>query len=182
RGTVEALLDRQGNQFAAAGTQTDGQFRRTDVYDLAKPLVTTKFQSLRATGLGTEDLAEVVSETVVEIVTAPDRILQRYLRELADAYTLLAFLRETPDVQQAIKHLFGQGTLILDTTVVLPGFAESILDASQQRFSNLFRAAKRVGIDLEITEGVLEEISTHFGGCVAYSRTEAGQWTGAIPF
>jgi hypothetical protein len=182
RATVEAVLDRQGNQFVAAVTQDDGQFRRTDVYELAKPVVTAKFQSLRAAGLGTEDLAELVSETVVEIVTAPDRILQRYLRELADAYTLLAFLRETPDVQQAVKHLFGQGTLILDTTVVLPVFAESILDASEQRFSNLLRAATRIGIDLKITEGVLEEIATHLDRCVAYSRTEQGQWNGAIPF
>jgi hypothetical protein len=182
RATIEAVLDHQGNEFAMAVTQADGQFRRTDVYDIARAVVTPKFESLRVLGLGTDDLAELVSETVVEIVIAPDRILQRYLRELADAYTLLAFLRETPDVQQAVKRLFGEGTLILDTTVVLPVFAETTLSVSEQRFSNLLRAALRVGIKLLITEGVLEEVSTHLDRCVAFSRTETGQWQGAVPF
>lgn len=182
RGTIEGLLESQGNQFVGAVTQDVGNFRRTDVYDIARTVATARFDALRSTGIGAEDLAEVVAEVVTAIVAEPDRTLQRYLRELADAYTLLALLRATPDVQDAVKKLFGRGTLVLDTTVILPVFAESLLEPSEQRFSNLLRAARDVGISLLITEGVLEEVDTHLDRCVTYARTESGRWRGATPF
>jgi len=49
----------------------------------------------------------VLEAVVREMLATLREPIQQYLRDLADAYTLLEFLRQTPDVQERQKDLFA---------------------------------------------------------------------------
>jgi hypothetical protein len=126
---------------------------------------------------------DVISAVVTELLDRPGAATQAYLRSIADSYTLLAFLRETPDVQSAVAKMFSYGEIWLDTSVVLPLFAELLADESARRFTAMIRAAVAAGMQLRITRGVLEEVERHINRSLACAATYSRvRWRGNVPF
>ena len=82
---------------------------------------------------------------VREILAEPGDAIQAFLRDLADAYTVLAFLRYTPDVQSAVEKIFSYGQIWLDTSVILPLLAEDLLEDHEGRFQQMFHVARQAG-------------------------------------
>jgi len=121
---------------------------------------------------------------VTDILERPGAAIQAYLRSVADSYTLLAFLRETPDVQSAVTKMFSHGEIWLDTSIVLPLFAEILADDEpSRRFSAMIRAAVAAGMQVRITRGVLQEVERHMNQSLACASTFAqGRWEGRLPF
>jgi hypothetical protein len=132
------------------------------------------------------DDAPRIDETVAvvtEILERPSKATQSYLRSIADSYTLLAFLRETPDVQSAVVKMFSHGEIWLDTTIVLPLFAEVLADESARRFTAVIRAAVAAGMAVHITRGVLEEVERHMNRSLMCGSTHTQKrWSGSLPF
>jgi hypothetical protein len=125
---------------------------------------------------------DLVGALVREILISNRSQIQRYLRDLSNAYTLMAFLKATPDVQSAIKKIFSYGEIFLDTTVLLPLLAEELLGSEQGEVQTILRVAADAGIGFFVTEGVLEELSSHILRGLAYWRNTSGTWIGGIPF
>jgi hypothetical protein len=119
---------------------------------------------------------------VLEVLTSPGFQLRGHLRSLADAYTLLAFLRETADVQGAVKKMFSHGDIWLDTNLVLPLLAEELVSEDRRKFSAMIKGAVEAGLDLRITPGVLEEVERHMNLSLSCARIPSNQWEGQIPF
>lgn len=119
-----------------------------------------------------------------EILLSEDLSIQSYLRSLADSYTLMAFLQQTPDVQRAVEKMFSHGTLWLDTTVLLPLIADTLVSepGSRGRFTRMIDTALEVGLKLFVTPGVIEEIERHMNRALTCSRMPYSQWQGAIPY
>ena len=95
----------------------------------------------------------------------------------------MAFLRETPDVQSCVKKLFSNGTIWLDTSIVLPLLAETLIDdVTKRQYTNMLNAAQKAGLTLRIIRGIVEEINGHINRCLACDRTPSSDWQGDIPF
>jgi hypothetical protein len=182
---LETLLERQGSEFAAAVGSGTLSVLPIDLYDLAKAAIYPRARALRTElnvdGPGVQDLVELAGDAVGRLIDRPGEAMQSHLRRLADAYTLLAFLQQTPDVQSAVAKLFSRGTLVLDTTVVLPVFVETALPPEEQRYTNLLRAAASAGLQLVVTPGVINEIQTHLERGLACERA-GDRWEGDYPF
>jgi hypothetical protein len=112
----------------------------------------------------------IVAATVTSLMADPPEEVRKYLRSLADTYTLFAFMRETPDVQSAIVKIFADGDIWLDTTVVLPLFAEDLLDPASRAHAHMLHAVRESGSRLHVTEGVIEEITSHIHRSRGYHR------------
>src|SRR6185436_15909480 len=126
-----------------------------------------------ASGIAATDTVrlQVLRISVEQVLIAPPEAIQSYLRSFADAYTLFAFMRETPDVQSAVVKMFSHGEIWLDTTVVLPLFAEELVeDPGERLYSNMLVAARESGLKLHITDGVLEELDSHMQRGIAFVR------------
>lgn len=123
-------------------------------------------------------ISNVINRLVADITPAT----HKYLRCLSDSYTLYAFLCEVPDVQRATRKMFSHGEIWLDTTVVLPLFAEILLEEDKRTFTHLFRACVEGGASLRVTGGVITEIYTHMAISQSCSNYSAGTWRGRIPF
>src|ERR1019366_1065051 len=117
----------------------------------------------------------LVAAAVTSLMAGPPEDVRKYLRSLADTYTLFAFMRETPDVQSAIVKIFADGDIWLDTTVVLPLFAEDLLDPESRAHTHMLHAVRESGSRLYVTEGVIEEITSHIHRSKSYSRALLGQ-------
>jgi len=117
---------------------------------------------------------------VHDILSAPSPSAFEYLQSRANSYTLLAFLSETPDVQVATNKLFSSGSIWLDTTVLLPLIPESTAKSGEKPLSDLFFRAKKAGITLKVTHGVIEEIERHLNRCRVYSKSD--NWQGYVPY
>lgn len=126
-----------------------------------------------------EDSAVVI----IDALERPSDEMRTHLRRLADAYTMYAFLRQTADVQKAVMKIFSGGDLWLDTTVVLPLFAETLMEnPEERRYTIMFRAALDAGIRLYVTDGVIEELESHLYLCLTFARTETSAWRSRVPF
>ena len=125
---------------------------------------------------------DLISTTVREILISQSSIIQQYLRSLADTYTLLAYLKETPDIQSAIEKMFSHGDIWLDTGIILHLLSETLLDSDHTRFLKMILAAIEAGINLKVTKGVIEEVERHMNRTLIYHRTSASMWQGDVPF
>jgi hypothetical protein len=118
------FLDR-GEMFAAA--LTSGQkkvlgsadIRTLVINDIAKFPIEKKSDA--------PVITEVVIAVLEQLIIGTHPSIQSYLRWLSDSYTLFAFLQVAPDVQDAVKKMFSHGELWLDTSLLLPLFAEQMV-------------------------------------------------------
>ncbi len=122
-----------------------------------------------------------LAAVIREILGSPGEATQVYMRELADAYTLMAFLRQTPDVQRAVEKMFSHGEIWLDTSVILPLLAEELLEEDKRTFQRMFQLAVQAGIEFFVTDGVVEELDRHIHRAVLCSRM-INIWEGRFPF
>jgi hypothetical protein len=116
-----------------------------------------------------------------EILVSPAESIEQHLRALADAYTLFAFLRETPDVQAAVEKMFSHGEIWLDAAIILPLLAEQLGDEQTGRFTRMIEAAQEAGMDLFVSGSILEELERHMNRALACARKGHG-WQGPVPF
>jgi hypothetical protein len=175
----EAILERQGNQFAEAVRLQAGGSLTQDVRAAAEDLVASKAGTVGVFRVGRDALVDLLVEAMAGTLLLGGAV-RTQLRQLADAYTLLAFMREAPDVQRAVGEFFSRGTLIFDTTALLPCFGETLLDDDEQTYTNLVRGAFEGGMELYVTAGVCNEIYSHFMRAITCSRM-GDAWEGPIP-
>jgi hypothetical protein len=179
RRILDCFLLRKGEEFAAAVALDQCVAMRDDSLDV---LVANDFAKTDdTTKLGAEAIAAVRS-TLTEVLQRSNVKVQQYLREMADGYTLFGFLRAVPDVQNAVRKVFRDGIIWLDTTILLPVLAETLLYPEEQIVTKLLRAASDTGMELRVTSGVIEEIERHINRCITYVRGQTGAWIGGVPF
>lgn len=119
---------------------------------------------------------------ILEVISMPSDATRRHLTRVLDAYTLLAFLQQTPDVQKALSRVFDNAKVWLDTSAVLPLVAETLIDDPSDRLQTaLLAAATASGVGLFVTDGVIEELRYHLERCIAYLRQTNGRY-GDPPF
>lgn len=178
RRVLDKLLLARGERFA--GAVRTGEMRRIGLEDLERDLVQTDLAS-HPPAPGVSIAPALVAESIREVVIEGGPASRAYLRRAADSYTLLAFLREMPDVQSALVKMFSEGEIWLDTSLVLPLLAETLVGEKLRRFTHMLQAASDTGLKLRITGGVLEEIERHINKALACAR-QPGRWQGRIPF
>ena len=180
RTAVELILLGQGESFASAVSHNTA---------LAPPpnLDSSVMRAMQAHDLDPNlehgRIAALLESSARAVLLAPADPVQRHFRAVADTYTLFAFLRETPDVQSAVKKMFSVGEIWLDTSVLLPLFAETLVEEHGQRaHTSMLRAARELGLSLHLTPGVLEELASHMDRAITCSRCSDPPWEGRIPF
>jgi hypothetical protein len=181
-GLVGTVLDRfayrSGEDFVAC--VASGSIDNSTNYTL-KNVIFESITNSRPRKEIVDKVPIVMSEVVFSLFKSGCKEVQDYLKCISNAYTLLSFLRQTPDVQKATQKLFSHGELWLDTTVVLPLLAEQAFDEDIDKpFSNLFKALTKTGSTLRVTEGVISEILSHMKICEACSHKS--HWEGRIPY
>ncbi len=127
------------------------------------------------------NLASLVAFSVERAVLNSSENSHYFLRAIADAYTLFAFLCETPNVQSAISKLFSQGEFWLDTSAVLPLLVEQLLEPADRRNSIVIQAVVEAGAKVLVTEGVVAELLHHIDHSVKAWRSPVS-WNGRTPF
>ncbi|MFA4928762.1 MAG: hypothetical protein WC558_09610 [Patulibacter sp.] len=180
RRVLDQVLWQRGEVFAASVAQGNTDFEFPELEQVARETLANG-----ETPSPGSIQQKIIIGAATEALSNPSPGLQKYLRNAADAYTLFAFMRETPDVQSAVVKMFSKGDVWLDTTVILPLFAEELVDSAEARtYTSIFRAARQAGIGLHMTRGVLEEVESHMHRSLTYARrAESGQtWEGRVPF
>ena len=177
RSVIERVLLDRGEAFAiAVARDKGGDVKSADVEAVIDTVVVKQ-------GFKLQLPPHVLAATLQTLLVNPPEDVRRYLRSLADTYTLFAFMRETPDVQSAVVKMFSDGDIWLDSSFVLPLFAEELLEPEARSHTELIRSTKECGLKLHVTEGVLEELVTHIRRALSYERAKSQQGArGAAPF
>ena len=181
RATTNHYLLRRGEAFASAITNNKPHELGAEDLRISIEHVLRERLSNYSAPLKTE-VVQMLFATITDLFSNPTTHVQNHLRSKADAYTLLAFLGQTPDVQGAVSKMFSHGTIWLDTTIVLPLFAEHLVSSGQRRFTQMLNMASAVGLGLRVTPGVVEEVERHINRCVAYVSVWSSTWSGNVPF
>lgn len=181
RYVVETVLFERSQAFAMA-VQTGSLAALADT-DFKQAILSSVAQSSLPKLKGVDWLS-VFQVGIKDLLMSDDLAIQAYLRSLADSYTLMAFLQQTPDVQSAVEKMFSHGNLWLDTTVLLPLIGDTLFseDVSKGRFSRMIDAARDAGLKLHVTPGILEEVERHMNRALTCARMTGGGWQGAIPY
>jgi hypothetical protein len=172
RVALEAVMLESGENFVAA---VEGG----SIHLLSKQSIAESITKLDV------DLAlhpDQAASAIIEVLSGPSDRTRTHLVRVLDAYTLMAFLQQTPDVQKALSRVFDNAKVWLDTSAILPMIAETLIDDEGSRLqTSLLRAAVDSGVSLKVTDGVIEELRFHLERCVAYVHADSG-WVGEIPF
>lgn len=181
RSALDRYLYERGESFATA--ITNNRFDKVGIDELQNSVDYVIKSKQINNRRDNEKIIRAIMSCIVELLTEPSADVQNHLRSKADAYTLFAFLGRTADVQTAVSAMFSYGEIWLDTTVVLPLFAERLVPVDRQRrFSQMLNAASRAGLELRITFGVIEEVERHINRCQTFLHRHSSQWTGSTPF
>jgi len=179
RRILEACLYERADSFASAVVVGDmGRFSTDHLNDV----VLADLRALPAVKGRADSNPKWVESLIREILARPGEATKLYLRDLADAYTVLAFLRQTPDVQSAVNKMFSHGEIWLDTSAVLPLLAEELLDDHKGQFQQMIELAAQTGLAFYVTDGVVEELDRHINRALVCSRTPSSSWNGRFPF
>lgn len=179
RSATDAVLFERSQAFAmAVQTGSLAALVDTDFNDVLLAEM-SKASFARIQGV---DWLNILRACVREVLLSEEPAVQAHMRSLSDAYTLLAFLRQTPDVQGAVEKMFSHGQVWLDASVVLPLLAEPLLDGPPGRFTRMVEAARGAGLELFVTPGAIEEIERHMNRALTCARMGHGRWIGPIPY
>lgn len=169
---LEALLLQSGEQFVEA--VEGGEIRLLSRQSISD------FFSKRPSSLLLHP--EDAAKAVLDVLSAPSERTRFHLVRVLNAYTLMAFLQQTPDVQKALSRVFDSAKIWLDTSAVLPLLAETLIDDPEDRLqTTLLQAAVDSGVSLFVTDGVIEEIRFHLERCLAYISA-GNDWEAEVPF
>lgn len=180
RRVFETIAVEFGNAFAEAVTHNSVDLPRAEVYDIVERLLINDARTLSMLEMKQLDTFNLLAEAATQTLLSPAPAVARYLQDLSELYTLRAFLREAPDVQKVVDKLFSRGQLVLDTTVVLPVFVETLLPEGQQNYTNLLKGAKSAGMSLFCTAGVFNEAARHLQNSLLCHRL-GSSWRGPTP-
>ncbi len=176
---LESFLMRRGEAFAQS--LSDGRMVVFTVEEIKEICSTHLCGSLPA-GLVAAEVIPLVSATIEEVLVRPSSSAQRYLRALADGYTLFAFLREVPDAQRAMRKVFSNGRVWLDTSAALPLLAEILIDEEEKRsYTRSLDFARRAGMKFYVTPGVIEELFHHIRHA-RHCQERGDAWRSRMPF
>lgn len=177
---IEKLLFRRGENFVSS--VLSNQVNRIDSEDL-NDIILRDLQDKPVHSRIIQYYPKIIYTVINDLLSRPEHSTQVYLRRLANSYTLLSFLNQTPDVQNATKKLFSHGTVWLDTTVLLPLFAEQIeQNDKRNKLSELFNTCLKAGVEFRVTTGVIQEVNAHMNNAVHCSTIQPGTWQGRVPF
>ena len=179
RAATEAILFDRSQAFAMA-VHTGSRSSLLDAD--TESLILAELSTASLPNIQGVDWLDLLRTAVHEVLLSEEPALQAHMRTLADAYTLLAFLRQTPDVQRAVEKMFSHGEVWLDTSIILPLLAEPLFDTSPGRFTRMLEAANGAGLQLFVTPGVVEEIERHMNRALTCSRMRHGEWIGWLPY
>lgn len=179
---LQKYLSSRGEKFAIS--VNTGKMPNLAVNDLKDIIIQhMSDSSFRAKSELNLDIVQLIIDLIQRLFHSPPPEVAVYLRSISDSYTLMAFLRETKDVQSSVKKLFSNGKIWLDTSIVLPLLAETLIDNSAMRqYSNMLGSAQKAGLKLRIINGIAEEVNGHINRCLACARTHSSNWLGDIPF
>ena len=176
---IKASLDERAEMFSSAVVKQQMSTFAED--QLGQLVLRDLIQSPPKKGTQ-EANPERLSSVLRNVLASSSSAIQQHLRNLANAYTLLAFLKATPNVQSAMQKVFSHGEIWLDTTAILPLLAEELLSDEKGTFQQILQTAAKAGIRLFVTEGVLEELASHIRRAIAFTRMSSTSWEGGIPF
>lgn len=177
---IEQLLLSRGEEFASAVLAND--LHLVGLGQLGD-LILKDIDNIRPMSGISQHFPKLVATIIQSLLREADKPTRHYLRRLANSYTLFTFLNHTPDVQAATRKLFSQGTVWIDTTVLLPILAErSEEDQNTWRITEALLACGTAGVKWRVTSGVIQEINTHMNNAFFCSRYQAGSWRGRVPY
>jgi hypothetical protein len=180
RRTLEEILLARGEAFVAAVSHGDaGRLEGSDI----RSFVLRDISRRPGKRARPDDIA-VTFGAIEKILNTPGVRTREYLQSLSDAYTLCAFLRETPDIQSAVSKIFSHGEIWLDSTVILPLFTEELVAPEARKLQTILRASRQAGLKLYMTTGILEEVEAHLFIGLRYARHDETRepWRSRRPF
>jgi hypothetical protein len=173
---VTVLLDRSQAFAAAVHNGHMDQFAAVDLETMVRDYL-VKYPLPKSK---TVDWTRSLWAALKAALTSTEAEIVAHLRRLADAFTLLAFLKETPDVQSSVEKMFSHGEIWLDGTVIVPLLSE-LPAGSDGRFHRMVVAAREAGLSLFVTSGVVEEVERHMNRALTCARMDAREWEGDTP-
>jgi len=179
RKVVEQFLLSRGELFASA--LSNGQLHQLGIAEI-REFTRSEASARTNPPIPLARAIDLTAVVVERVLLQPSDAIASYLREISDAYTLLAFLKQTPDVQSAIKKMFSEGEIWMDTSILLPWFAEELLPQEKWKFRRMLTIAREAGLKLRVTPGVIKEVERHMNRCLTCCRMLSKEWRGQIPF
>ncbi len=177
---LEQLLLRRGEAFVEAVLAES--LERVGFSEMAD-LILEDIAAKPPNSAITEHYPKLVATAIQTLLAEPADSTHLYLRRLANSYTLLSFLNQTPDVQSATRKLFSHGTIWIDTTVLLPLFAEQLEeDVNSRRLTRIFNSCVKAGVELRVTTGIVQEVNAHMNNALVCSQYQPGTWRGRTPY
>lgn len=109
----------------------------------------------------TEQFRESLESIMREVFYNSTPSVRQYLNNLSRTYVLLFSLQAEPRVVEFFSNMSANFRLFLGSDILVKAISERYLEPDNQAARNLLKIAVKSGIELYLSECVLEEIYTH---------------------
>ncbi len=179
RKAISTAFAERGEEFVKA--YRDKTFELASTEGSIKTLVADILAESPVVGIPNPIVKAIASGVLWALAPRASDESRNYLFRLSSAYTLLAYMRQTADVQRAMNHVVGGSEIWLDAGVILILVSETLVGEVDRGIHRLFSRCATIGIRFHVTTGVLEEVVTHLERSQAYCNTARGYWVGGVP-
>ena len=177
---LDLSLLKTGENFAAS--VLTGSIQKIDMETVKSIIFTELANSHQLPKEHMEKYPTVIISTLEHLIKSQNESVRKHLKCISDTYTLFAFLRETTDVQKATKKIFSYGKIWLDTTLILPLFADYLLtEQREKKFSLIMKELIACKVDVFIGTGVVNEVLNHIRISLQCSQM-GSEWKGRVPY
>lgn len=160
---IDQLIMQRGKvaSLALLGKYSFHSNKQPIVEMVASELRKNKRKFKASKSLSSENILDILPESVLNVLRSPNKNIQKRIKDSADAYCLLFSLKETNDIQDALNKIFSGCKVLVDTNIIIPCMAEKLYPKELQHYTNVLRAAKKIGVKFFVGDDVINELQTH---------------------
>ena len=155
--TIEMVFERQGlmlSHFITDDEETDGPLVVSDCIE--KLIVDSHIHTNRI-----EDYRDCIERLVCSVFYDSSPTQRAFLLHLARTYILLFTLKAEPRIVEYFSSMGSSFNLFVGSDIIVKALSERYLKEGDQVVRNMLKAASSIGMKLNLSSSVLEEVYTH---------------------
>jgi len=156
---IHLIFSEQGIEFA------DFILKGEDVGVVEKKLPDLILKAVDESGLVIKDkerVKNVIGIVIRSIVYDGSMVQKEFLQKISHTYLMLFLLQCDPKLALCFNTIASNLNIYVCSSIIIPALSEYFLDPVNRRHWNLLKGAHESGVDLIISEVILDELSHHF--------------------
>lgn len=108
-----------------------------------------------------DEAIQICTDILYELIWKPTKNQKEYLNAMAKTYSLMFTGKADQQVLESLKTTAKGTIFLLGTDLIIKLLSETFLEKEYQRFTNLIRSLRSLGVKILVNKNIIQEASAH---------------------